>query len=107
MYTLFLVHAFLVFGLNKQKKNHGTKIRRGAQEERKCVRSSDKEFNLEWILRHQSWHNLPFSNFSHVHAAYANFLWEVEEDEDEADAEYIHRAVPLYLHEGIMTSASA
>ncbi|XP_068322641.1 uncharacterized protein [Pyrus communis] len=44
---------------------------------------------------------------SHVHAAYANFLWEVEEDEDEADAEYNHRAVPSYLHDGIMTSASA
>ncbi|XP_068320596.1 uncharacterized protein [Pyrus communis] len=44
---------------------------------------------------------------SFVHAAYAGFLWEVEDDEDEAEAENDPRAMPSYLHEGIMASASA
>lgn len=49
-------------------------------------------------------------NFSHVQAAYANFLWETEEeDEDEAEADVAEelRVMNTNLREGTVASATA
>ena len=53
---------------------------------------------------------LCFVNFSHVLAAYANFLWETEEeDEDEAEADVAEelRVMNTNLREGTVASATA
>lgn len=44
-----------------------------------------------------------FVCFSHVHAAYASFLWETEEDEDGDDL----CVLPSHFQNGAMASATA
>lgn len=46
-------------------------------------------------------------DFSHVHAAYASFLWETEEDEDECNVENAHDHVLAQVHQGPVASANA
>lgn len=64
--------------------------------------------------RSGTWHafllqfNFGFLVSSHVHAAYASFLWETEEDEDESDVpkESEVMLMPSHFH-GAVASASA
>ena len=45
--------------------------------------------------------------YSHVHAAYASFLWETEEDEDECDVPRDFDVMPPQFQQGVMASTSA
>lgn len=48
-----------------------------------------------------------FYFFSHVHAAYASFLWETEDEDEDDDTLNDSQILPPTVHRGAMASATA